>query len=108
METDHSWIILLVIFVVIPFFFWFRVRSINRRKELVTVRCPHCDTDQRLRKVQNYTCRKCGTPTRFFDDEGSPLNGVNTYQCEACGGENFMGVLTCTACGKGNQAGLPK
>jgi DNA-directed RNA polymerase subunit RPC12/RpoP len=107
MEIENIWVIALMI-VVIPLFFWMRVSSINKRKKGVTVRCPHCEKDQRLEKLRNYVCEKCDTSVAFFDEQGDPLKEITYYECMACQEKNFMGILTCTACGMANKAGIPK
>ena len=102
-----EWSLLILLLIIVPLSFWFRVRTINRRKSQVFLRCPKCHADQRLAILRNYHCKQCGDLVRFFDDEGTQLLGAETYQCEACDSTNFVGVVVCTVCGMGNQAGVP-
>lgn len=104
METNY-WPLVLI--VIIPLFFWLRVKAMNMRREMVTARCAGCGEDQKLWRVMNFTCKHCSTDNRFLDDAGIPLASAATYECQACGEKNFVGILTCTACGKGNPAGIP-
>lgn len=105
MDMEYLWLV--IIAVIVPIFFWYRVREMNRRKEMVHTRCFHCHADQKLKKVMNYSCTECGKLNRFFDDEGIPMPSARRYDCLACGSENFVGILTCRSCGKANQAGIP-
>lgn len=107
MEIESLWPIAIVALLIIPLFFWLRVRTINKRKKMVDVRCKTCGMDIRLPEVQNFKCEECGSVNLFLDEDGKPLKMVRTYTCEACGSENFVGVLTCTACGKTNKEGVP-
>ncbi|MFY0606967.1 MAG: hypothetical protein JXR10_09635 [Cyclobacteriaceae bacterium] len=91
----------------IPLFFWLRVRTINRRKKGATVRCPECQTDQRLEVLRNYTCRNCEAEVKFFNNNGDMIDHIPMYTCAACQAENFKGVLTCQACGLANPQGIP-
>tara|TARA_Y100001949_G_scaffold168289_1_gene166846 strand:+ start:215 stop:439 length:225 start_codon:yes stop_codon:yes gene_type:complete len=69
------------------------VRSYNQRKSSVAVRCPHCNKDQRITEVGDYTCSGCDKEVRLSSE---------TYQCKACGAVNYKGVITCTECGLAN------
>lgn len=96
-------LILVILLVVVPLFFWYRVKTINQRKNSVTVKCPHCNRDQRLSEVANYSCVKCNGYVVFFEEDGSPKKDAGSYKCRACGWVNFKGVVTCTGCGLANQ-----
>ena len=89
----QSYYLILVMIVVIPFFFWFRVRSYNKRKNSVAVRCPYCSKDQRISELEGYTCSGCNKDVKL---------GGETYLCKACGASNYKGVITCTECGLAN------
>jgi len=79
----------------------------NKQKRGVSVRCPHCEKDQRLEKVRNYTCVRCQQKVDFFDPDGTVKVDVKYYTCQACGEKNFVGILTCTGCGLANPGGIP-
>ncbi len=102
---DNIWVIV-TLMIVIPLFFWYRVRSINKIKKGVTVRCPNCSNDQRLDKLQNYSCAKCDHVILFYKEDGTATDSVSYYNCLACGAENFKGVITCTECGLANQSAV--
>lgn len=102
---DNLWVIGVLI-VIVPLFFWYRVKSINKIKKGVTVRCPECHRDQRLDKLSNYTCTNCKSFIRYYTDEGTALDTVEYYKCLACGARNFKGVITCTECGLANQSAV--
>lgn len=104
---ENFWVIALLI-VVIPLFFWLRVKAYNLRKKSVSVRCPHCRKDQRLATLSNYTCKHCGQSVEFLDDDGTVKSTTAYYTCAACGEKNYIGVLTCTGCGLANPKGIPK
>ncbi|HCX22838.1 MAG: hypothetical protein CMB80_26870 [Flammeovirgaceae bacterium] len=93
----------LILLLIIPLFFWYRVRSINRRKKSATVKCPNCGKDQRLPELQNYRCKYCETPVYFFNEHGKALANAAYYNCQACDARNFKGVITCTECGLANK-----
>ena len=100
---DNFWVIIILL-VVIPLFFWYRVKSINKVKRGVTVRCPSCAHDQRLDKLQNYSCTKCEKQVVFYKEDGTTVDNLEMYKCLACGAINFKGVITCTECGLANQS----
>lgn len=106
MGIENIWVIGLLI-VVIPLFFWMRVKAINKRKKGVTARCPYCEKDQRLSELGNYRCVACKEEVVFFDSDGTVKSDMVYYTCASCGERNFKGILTCTACGLANQAGIP-
>lgn len=103
MESIH---VVFTLIVVVPLFFWYRVWAINKRKNSVTVECPHCGRDQRLAKLQNYNCVKCETRVVFFDERGEPLKTLEVYKCQACGTANFKGIITCVGCGLANRKAI--
>lgn len=105
MENDNIWLIGFLI-LIIPVFFWLRVKAYNIRKKSVNVCCPSCGNNQRLPNLKNYRCRKCGYEVEFFTKNGTTSPTVKTYHCMACGAENFKGVITCTACGLANPAAI--
>lgn len=107
MEIQNLWPLAFVVVLIVPVFFWLRVRAMNRRKGMVTARCKRCGTDVYLKQVENFKCQECGSVNLFVDGDGKPLSLVRTYTCEACGEENFVGIVTCTACGKANREGVP-
>jgi hypothetical protein len=100
--------LLVVLAVLLPLFFWLRVKSYNKRKNQVNARCPHCGTDQRIPAVENYECKNCNIEVRFFNDDGTVGEGTEFYTCDACGEENIVGILTCTGCGLANTKGIPE
>lgn len=107
MNLENIWPLIAALFLIIPVFFWLRVRAMNKRKKMVTARCKRCGTDVVLSKVENFKCQECGSVNLFLDEDGKPLSLVRTYRCEACREENFVGIVTCTGCGKANREGVP-
>lgn len=101
MGSENLWLVVSLV-LIIPLFFWLRVKAYNIRKKSVMVGCPLCGHNQRLRELKNYECQKCKEEVAFYNEDGSPNQTVEYYQCMACGAQNFKGVITCTACGLAN------
>lgn len=105
MESESYFLIGLLL-LVIPLFFWYRVRTFNKQKHTIAVKCRACGAIQRIGELANYTCKKCSSHIQFMDEQGVVLDSLAHYQCVACGQENPKGVLTCIGCGLANAEQL--
>lgn len=88
-----------LIFVIIPFYFWYRVTYVNKRRLSVRSKCPSCGNIERLDNIKNYSCTKCETKIIYIDNEGNRIED-DTYKCDICSNINLNGIVNCTLCGK--------
>ncbi len=99
MEYDHLYVLLFVAFVVLPAFFWIRVKYLHKRRDSVKAVCQKCGFINRLPQIQNFHCMKCKELNVYRDESGNLLTS-EFYNCEACNHEVPEGIITCTYCGK--------
>jgi predicted RNA-binding Zn-ribbon protein involved in translation (DUF1610 family) len=87
-----------LLFGLIPVFFWYRVSYVKRRIDTVKSKCSKCGNVQRLASVMDYECSKCGEQIKYLDEHGDRIM-INTYECYGCGSDVIEGIITCTSCG---------
>ncbi len=80
----------LLVFVLLPLFFWYRVRYVKRRIDNVKSKCTSCGHIQRLAQVEDYDCRKCGYRIVYLDENGERRKD-KIYICDGCGAEVVRG-----------------
>lgn len=85
-------------FVILPLFFWYRVGYVKRRIDSVKSKCGSCGAVRRLAQVENYECNSCGYFNKYIDENGERVLD-NTYKCDGCGAAVIEGIITCTSCG---------
>ncbi len=89
----------IIFLVVIPLFFWSRIKYVNKRRDSVKSQCPNCKHIQRLDAIENYTCINCGTNVVYINELGARIDD-DVYNCSVCGTANLNGIVNCTICGK--------
>ncbi|MEP4532472.1 MAG: hypothetical protein ABJ004_05255 [Cyclobacteriaceae bacterium] len=99
MDFENYTLFSVLFLAIIPLFFWYRVRYVNKRRDSVKSKCSNCGYVERRDSIENYSCSKCGHHIIYLDESGERIQ-TNTYNCSVCGTANLNGIVNCTICGK--------